>query len=86
MLNRVAKAVRLSVGIADSSKPPCRPGPDEPSKVSPTGSFLDRFNRYTPEKMIKKPQRSDNVFVASVVLNPLNMMNDAHRVAVVKVT
>jgi hypothetical protein len=36
--------------------------------------------------MMRNPQRSDIVLTASVVLNPLNRMKEAQRVAVVKVT
>lgn len=35
---------------------------------------------------MRKPQRSEIVFTGSEVLKPRKRMNDAHRVAVVKVT
>lgn len=44
------------------------------------------FKRYTPENIIRKPQSSEMVLTASVVLKPLNRMNEAQSVAVVNVT
>ena len=58
----------------------------EPNALLPLGSSRERFKRYTPEKMMRKPHNSDNVFTASVVLKPLNRMRDAKMVAVVKKT
>lgn len=52
----------------------------------PSGSCREMFKRYTPEKIIRKPQSSEMVLTASVVLNPLNRMKEAQRVAVVNVT
>ena len=37
-------------------------------------------------KIMRNPQSRDIVLTASVVLNPLKRMNEAQRVAVVKVT
>ena len=45
MLRRVPKAVRLSVGIAASSKPPWWPGRAEPKSVSPTGSLARQVQK-----------------------------------------
>jgi hypothetical protein len=52
----------------------------------PSGSWRERFRRYTPVKMMRNPQSSEMVLTASVVLNPLKRMKEAQRVAVVKVT
>lgn len=52
----------------------------------PSGSVRERLRRYTPVNMTRKPLIREMVFTLSVVLNPLNRMNEAHSVAVVKVT
>jgi hypothetical protein len=44
------------------------------------------LRRYTPVNMTRKPLRSDKVLTASDVLKPPYKMNEAQRVAVVKVT
>jgi hypothetical protein len=46
----------------------------------------EKLRRYTPENITKNPQSSEIVFIAEVVLKPLNKINEAHRVAVVNVT
>lgn len=69
----------MSVGVA--SYPP-RPA----MSFWPFGSPRERFRRYTPVKVTRKPQSSDSVLTGSVVLKPLNKMNEAQRVAVVNVT
>jgi hypothetical protein len=85
MLRLVPNAVNESVGMA-SSKPWCRPPEGAPANVCPSGSSRERFKRYTPEKMTRKPQRREIVFTGSEVLKPLKRMNEAHRVNVVNVT
>jgi len=52
----------------------------------PSGSSLDRLRRYTPVKMMRKPQRSEIVLIASVVLKPWKRMKEASSVKVVNVT
>lgn len=74
MLRRVGKPLMASEGI-----------PSE-SALLPFVSPRLRFRRYTPEKMIKKPQSSEIVFTADVVLKPWKSRQDAMRVNVVKVT
>jgi len=54
--------------------------------VKPWGSVLEKFRRYTPENMTRKPHRREMVFMAEVVLKPLKRMNEAQSVAVVNVT
>jgi len=56
------------------------------SILRPSGSPLDKFNRYTPVKITRKPARRDIVLTALVVLNPPKRMKEAQSVAVVKVT
>lgn len=58
----------------------------EPSDWLPLGSSRERLRRYTPEKIIRKPQRRDTVLTVDVVLNPWNKRHEATRVHVVKVT
>jgi hypothetical protein len=57
-----------------------------PKAFRPSGSSRERFRRYTPEKMMRKPQRSEMVLTAEVVLNPWKRRKEAMRVQVVKVT
>ena len=52
----------------------------------PLGSSRDRLSRYTPEKMMRKPQRREIVFTAEDVLKPWKRRHEAMRVQVVKVT
>jgi hypothetical protein len=52
----------------------------------PLGSSRERLSKYTPEKMMRKPQRREIVFTADVVLKPWKRRKDATRVQVVKVT
>jgi len=52
----------------------------------PSGSSRERLRRYTPLKMVRKPQRREMVLTVSVVLKPLKRMKEATRVKVVKVT
>jgi hypothetical protein len=54
--------------------------------LKPWGSVREKLRRYTPEKITRNPQRREIVFMAEVVLKPLNRMKEAHSVAVVKVT
>jgi hypothetical protein len=54
--------------------------------LCPSGSDREMFRRYTPVNMTRKPLRSDKVLTASDVLKPPYKMNEAQRVAVVKVT
>jgi hypothetical protein len=56
------------------------------SILCPLGSSLDRFSKYTPVKMVRKPQRREIVLTALVVLKPPNRINEAQSVAVVNVT
>lgn len=58
----------------------------DPSCLLPLGSSRERLRRYTPEKMMRKPQRSEMVFTAEVVLKPWKRRHDATSVHVVKVT
>jgi hypothetical protein len=53
---------------------------------SPLGSSRERFSRYTPAKIVRKPQRREMVLLASTVLKPWKRMKEAMRVNVVKVT
>ena len=55
-------------------------------KFSPSGSSRLKFSRYTPVKMVRKPQSKLIVLTASVVLKPRNRIKEAVRVKVVKVT
>ena len=57
-----------------------------PELLMPLGSSRERLRRYTPEKMMRKPQRREIVFTAEVVLKPWNKRKDATSVHVVKVT
>ena len=54
--------------------------------LAPLGSVRERLRRYTPVKMIRKPQRREIVFTGSLVLKPRKRTKEATRVAVVKVT
>ena len=65
---------------------PTASAPARPDRRVPLGSIRERFRRYTPVKVTKKPQRRESVVTVSVVLNPLNRIKEAHSVAVVKVT
>lgn len=56
------------------------------SILVPLGSRRERFNRYTPVKVTRKPHSKERVLTVSVVLKPENRMKEAQRVAVVKVT
>lgn len=67
-----------SVGIPFSTLPY--------NNLCPSGSCSERFSKYTPENMIKKPQRREIVLTLSVVLNPWKSMKEAVRTAVVNVT
>jgi hypothetical protein len=58
----------------------------DPSDRLPLGSSRERLSKYTPEKMMRKPQRREMVFTADVVLKPWKRRKDATRVQVVKVT
>jgi len=58
----------------------------EPYALLPLGSSRERFNRYTPEKMMRKPQRREMVLTADVVLKPWKRRQDAMRVQVVNMT
>lgn len=69
----------MSVPVA--SAPPC-----PFTRSMPVGSVRERFSRYTPVKVTRKPHISDSVLTGSVVLNPLKRIEEAQRVAVVKVT
>lgn len=62
------------------------PSNREPSAGSAQGSSRDRLRRYTPEKIIRKPQRREIVLTADVVLKPWNKRHEATSVQVVKVT
>lgn len=77
MLSRVWMLDIISVPVASVAPP---------SILWPLGSRRERFRRYTPANVTRKPQRSESVFTASLVLKPENRMNEAHRVAVVNVT
>jgi hypothetical protein len=79
MLRRVWKPETISVPAA--SKPP-RPA----TSLCPWGSPRERFRRYTPVKVTRKPQSNESVLTGSVVLKPLKRMKEAQSVAVVKVT
>jgi hypothetical protein len=78
MLLRVGKPEMPSVGGASEKR--------LPKVFLPSGSSRERFRRYTPEKMMRKPQSNDIVFTGDVVLKPWNRRKDAIRVQVVNVT
>ena len=78
MLRRVWMLAMPSVGTPLVSLPF--------SRRRPSGSPRDRLSRYTPVKMTRKPQSSEMVLTASVVLKPRKRMKDATSVEVVKVT
>lgn len=79
MDRRVWKLAIPSVGTPSSSSL-------EWDRLCPSGSCRERFRRYTPVKMMRKPQSREMVLTASVVLNPWNRIKEAQSVAVVKVT
>ena len=87
MLMRVVMAPRPSVGIPSTELylPRSEASLERP-KASPSGSSRERFRRYTPVKIVRKPQRREMVFTASVVLKPWKRMKLAVKVQVVKVT
>lgn len=58
----------------------------EPNALLPLGSSRERFKRYTPEKMMRKPQSRDMVLTADVVLKPWKRRQEATRVQVVNMT
>lgn len=68
----------MSVPVASVERPA--------SALIPCGSARERFRRYTPVNVMRKPHNSDRVLTVSVVLKPENRMKEAQRVAVVKVT
>lgn len=76
---RVWKLAMPSVGTPSSSN-------FELSRCRPSGSCRERFKRYTPEKIVRNPQSNEMVLTASLVLNPLKRIKEAHSVAVVNVT
>lgn len=78
MLRRVGKPEMASEGGASENW--------EPRFLLPLGSSRERLSRYTPEKMMRKPQSRDIVFTAEVVLKPWKRRHEAMRVQVVKVT
>lgn len=78
MLLRVVNPDRPSVGGASIKW--------LPNALRPSGSSRERFRRYTPENMMRKPHRSEIVLTADVVLKPWKRRNDAMRVQVVNVT
>ncbi len=78
MLRRVGNPLIASLGMPSDIAFPC--------EFEPFGSSRERLSRYTPEKIIRKPQRSESVFTAEAVLKPWKRRHEAMRVHVVNVT
>lgn len=77
----------MRVWICEIMSVPTESSPPRPEIIlKPLGSLRDKFRRYTPVKVTRKPQRRESVLIGSVVLKPLYRMNEAQSVAVVKVT